>query len=260
MPSCYSHYRFGVQILPGLPADVRRPIQRYRQLFDLGLQGPDFFYFDLNPNSENSQLGYRFHYQSGQEFFTRACAQLRQEPSEPAVAYLYGLLAHYCLDSHCHPFVHAQTDEGPISHNEMETEFDRFLLARDGKPRPHTYDRSVHLKFTREDCAIIAKFFPPATAEQVHQGMRNAELFVKLLTAKTAPHRGIAQKVLHSLGGQNPGLLMCKDPDPNCAHLNGELLALYDRALERFPEYLDQLCCHLTYNAPLGEEFTAIFG
>ena len=46
MPSLYAHNRFGRQLLPGLPADVRRPIQRCHSLYDMGLQGPDFFFYD----------------------------------------------------------------------------------------------------------------------------------------------------------------------------------------------------------------------
>lgn len=260
MPSTYSHYRFGVQILPGLPADVRRPIQRYRRLFDIGLQGPDFFFYDLNPKNNGPELAHLFHYQTGREFFTRTCQLLHRESSEAALAYLYGLLAHFCLDSCCHPFVHEQTDNGPILHNELETEFDRFLLARDGKPLPHAYDRSIHLKFSKEDCGLIAKFYPPATAEQVHQGLFYSELYTRLLTARLGPHRAIAQQILKTLGGQKPGLLMHQAPNPACAHLNSEMLNLYNRALEQFPEYLEQLCSHLAYNAPLGEEFDAIFG
>ncbi len=43
MPSTYAHYRMGAALLPMLPADVRRVIQRFRRLFDVGLHGPDIF-------------------------------------------------------------------------------------------------------------------------------------------------------------------------------------------------------------------------
>ena len=45
MPSSYAHYRFGTQIIPMMPADVRGPILRQRALFDMGLHGPDFLFF-----------------------------------------------------------------------------------------------------------------------------------------------------------------------------------------------------------------------
>ena len=45
MPSNYAHYRFAAHMLPLLPGDVRRPVQRYRRLYDIGLHGPDIFYY-----------------------------------------------------------------------------------------------------------------------------------------------------------------------------------------------------------------------
>lgn len=42
MPASYAHYRFGKQVLPALPAEIRQNIQRFRRLYDMGLQGPDF--------------------------------------------------------------------------------------------------------------------------------------------------------------------------------------------------------------------------
>ena len=260
MPASYSHYRFGVQILPGLPADVRRPIQRYRQLFDMGLQGPDFFFYDLHPKCDSPGLGHRFHYLSGRDFFTPICAALHTDPSEAGLAYLYGLLAHYCLDSHCHPLIHRFSDPDTLLHNEVETEFDRFLLIRDGKPRPHAYDRSIHLAFSREHCSLIAGFYPPATPEQILRGMQSAQRYTKLLTAKNSIHRNLADKVLRALGPEKTGLLMHPAPNPRCAQLNPELLGPYNQALAQFPVYLEQLCSHIAYNAPLGDEFSAIFG
>ena len=45
MPSTYAHYRFGVGLLTTMPGDVRRTIQRFRRRFDVGLHGPDIFYY-----------------------------------------------------------------------------------------------------------------------------------------------------------------------------------------------------------------------
>ena len=89
MPSTYAHYRFGVALLPTLPGDVRRTIQRFRRLFDVGLHGPDFFFFQpAFIKSSPRFLGIKFHEQSGKEFFQRVCRAVRLERSEAAQAYL----------------------------------------------------------------------------------------------------------------------------------------------------------------------------
>ena len=43
MPSDYAHYRFGAAMLSAMPADLRRPANRFRQMYDMGLHGPDIF-------------------------------------------------------------------------------------------------------------------------------------------------------------------------------------------------------------------------
>ena len=45
MPSVYAHYRFGAAMLAKMPGDIRLPVQRYRRLFDIGLHGPDLFFY-----------------------------------------------------------------------------------------------------------------------------------------------------------------------------------------------------------------------
>lgn len=41
MPSTYAHYRFGRDVLSGLPPALQGIIQDHRALYDLGLHGPD---------------------------------------------------------------------------------------------------------------------------------------------------------------------------------------------------------------------------
>lgn len=260
MPSTYAHYRFGVHILPTLPADVRRPIERYRTLFDLGLQGPDFFYF-YKPlrKTDTGALGDLFHAQTGREFFDRVCREL-PSPTEAELAYLYGLLGHYCLDSVCHPFVHGHTNEGSISHSELESEFERYLLALDGLKKPHAYDRSVHLTLPKGDCATVAKFYPSVTTDQIHRSFNTMARILKLLTGNSSVKRAVISRALRLACPEKAGLLMHKEPNPSCAGLNEPLLTLYDAALEHYPELLEDLRDHMTYNAPLGEEFNLIFG
>ena len=78
MPANYAHYRFGKQLLSGMCPNDRRSIQRFRRLYDMGLHGPDiFFYYNPLIKTATGQLGGVFHAQSGQEFLARVCAQAR---------------------------------------------------------------------------------------------------------------------------------------------------------------------------------------
>lgn len=261
MPSIYAHYRFGVALLPAMPADARRTIQRFRRLFDVGLHGPDIFYYHAFPlDTSTRYLGVKFHEQTGQEFFTRVCRAVRLARSEAALAYLYGLLCHYCLDSQCHPFVAEQAKAGGISHLSIESEFDRFLLEKDGKIPPCAQDLSPHLKLTPGECETVAKFYPPASARNIKDSVRSTAFIVKLLAVPEGAKRTVIQKGMGLVASDFTGLMIPAAPNPSCTHLDVPLLTLYKKAGQQFPEMLSQLQSHMTYTAPFGPEFDPIFG
>ena len=146
MPAAYAHYRFGAQMLGRMPADVQRTAKRNRRLFDVGLHGPDLFFF-YRPviSTKIGRMGHKFHMQTGREFFSRVCRNLRLNPGEAGQAYLYGVLCHYVLDAHCHPLVVQADWEGPVSHSRIEAEFDRFLMGLDGIHPPKEMRLTKHM-------------------------------------------------------------------------------------------------------------------
>lgn len=256
MPASYAHYRFGKLVLQKLPADIRQCIQRFRRLYDVGLHGPDlFFYYNPLMQTAVGGLGKAFHAQTGQEFFTRACAQAGTEASR---AYLYGLLAHYCLDSACHPYVHKKEDSGEARHVELESEFERFLLEKDGMLLPDGQALSRHMKLTRGECVTAAAFFPPATAANLHLCIGNMARITRFLTGKK---RKRVEKLLAMT--KNIAImdqLMPEAADERFAVMDKGLLTYYDRALERYPQLVAQLTAHMRTGEPLGEDFAATFG
>lgn len=260
MPSGYAHYRFGTQIISPLPADVRGPILRNRALFDMGLHGPDFLFFHhFLKKTPLYHLGSAYHQKSGQDFFTQACAHAKQNPSEGAFAYLYGMLAHYCLDSHCHPFVYDMTDDTGLSHSELETEFDRHLMSLDGIKKPHEANISKHLKLNKVEFQIVAGFYPEASVKDITRCIRSMALSQQLLTIPTPLGHGIVVTFTWVAGGNTSGKVMTVGPDPKCDHLDQKLLELYEQALKKYPALLEQLNHHLAYGEPFGDDFKANF-
>lgn len=259
MPSGYAHYRFGAQLLPTLPPSVRHTVDRHRSLYDMGLHGPDLFLY-YNPAMKNrvASLSDHYHAMTGQVFFSRVCKRLRLEPTEPALAYLYGLLAHYSLDALCHPFVRRHTEEGPLGHLALETEFDRYLLDKDGKRPPHTQDCSRHIRLTKEECAVAASFYPQLTGADISRCTRNMAQATRLLAKPDLLFRKAMAAVLQ-ITPRYAQLLMSEAPNPLCAHLNGELEALYGEALALYPRLLEQITGNLRHGESLGRDFAPAF-
>ena len=255
MPASYAHYRFGKLLLPTLPADVRQTIQRFRRMYDMGLQGPDFFFY-YNPflTTATGQLGKAFHSQTGQEFFLNAC---KAASSEAAEAYLYGLLAHYCLDSVCHPFINQLVTIGEAEHVALESEFDRLLLVRDKEPSPHTFDMSRYFRVTRGECMTIADFYSGATGSKVSRSIRFMRFFTRLLCH---PNRKLRTAILEKT---KPDLCSYSIPakeNPELVPYTWELYDLYSQAMEHYPLLLQQLQAYLEKGAPLGADFSQSFG
>ncbi len=255
MPAFYAHYRFGKALLPTLPADVKQCIHRFRRLYDMGLQGPDlFFYYNPLMKTAPGELGGQYHRQSGRELFGRAAAQAG---TEGARAYLYGLLGHYCLDSACHGFVEKMVSEGKARHVALESEFDRYLMAADGIPEPHAQDHNGRIKLTRGECVTVAEFYPPTTPGQINRCQKMMRLSFRVLAGK---NRRRTRRFLSRL---DPGLcdsMIPEAPVEEFARMDSELLARFNRALKHYPVLLEQLSACMDTGEELGEDFTPTFG
>ena len=134
MPSTYAHRRFGANVLDHLPAPLREKLEAHRELYDIGLHGPDLlFYYHAEKSTPVAALGNAMHDEPGRTFFDRARRVVHEEADrEAALAYALGFVCHFALDSTCHPFVEQFTRESGVTHCEIETEFDNMLLRRDG--------------------------------------------------------------------------------------------------------------------------------
>lgn len=256
MPATYAHDRFGAMAFASLPQDVKRTVQRFRQLYDVGLQGPDlFFYYQPMFRTRMGTLGHKYHRCTGRTFFETAAARLREAPSEGAKAYLFGVLGHFALDSACHPEIRRIAKEGKIGHTELETEFDRHLLTLDGKEPACNQNLGAKMRLTWGECVTVSQFYPPATAYTIRQSIIHMRLVNRALAMK---NRQLLHKAF-SLGGEAE-MVMTELPNTNCMHLDGMLSELFANALARYPEMARQLKDHIEKQSPLGADFAIEFG
>lgn len=251
MPSCYAHYRFGQLVKSSLPAKAAKAAQHCPKLFNIGLHGPDFFFY-FNPlfPTKTGALGMTYHYQSGAEYFTEAARIWQNSPTEGATAYLYGVLAHYALDASCHAFINTSG----VGHTEMESEFDRYLLALDGKTPDE--DLSKYLKLSRGGCGTVAEFYPPLPAMVVGMSLRHMRWVHHIIACWNRERlRKLARKF-------QPKLLthiLPDEPDPSCSQYDEQMYALFESARERFRVLAPQLEALMKENTPLGADFSISF-
>lgn len=259
MPGLYAHYRFGKSVLPLLSPDQQRTARRFRQLFDMGLHGPDVFYYaDPLGLRSNGKLGKKFHSQTGQLFFEHVLRSVKLKPSEGAMAYLYGLLAHYALDAMTQPFITKNTTKD-LTDLQIMAEFDRYLLVLDGKTPAHLYDGSRHIQLTAGECQTVAALYPGVSAAMVEACVKNMARCTHSLVMPKGKARDLKTIMLHLSARETAHRMISTHPNRACAPLDPSLLRLYELAQKRYCVLVEQMHAHLRNNSPLGADFSSVF-
>lgn len=260
MPGNYAHFRFGSALLPTMPPQVRQTVCRFRQLYDMGLHGPDIFrYHDFLIHDATVKLCGKYHHQTGVTFFERVCRTVRMNPSEGAMAYLYGVLAHYVLDSMTHPLINRTVESGKATRNQIQAEFDRYLLVTDGKIPAHLHDQTAHMQLTPGECQTVAMFYTKVKDSTVGRCVKNMKKCTRLMTVPRGTKRDL---MLRSLQWISPGAADAMIPlhtDTQCQELNEKLLRLSDMAIDRYSLLLEEIQNHLRKKIPLSTSFSLPF-
>ena len=187
MPSTYAHYRMGKEAAEELTGEAWHTLSMYRQLYLIGLHGPDilFYYRPLKSNVING-IGYGMHGRPGVEFFEHAVKVIEnKENKAPYLAYMYGVMCHFALDVTCHGYIDEKIEKSGVSHAEIEVEFDRMLMEKDGfDPVRHSLtDHIVGLHPRGKEQGVAPLFLGPGLefcphAPQAHGGTAQQQQIV----------------------------------------------------------------------------------
>ena len=257
MPAIYTFHRFGADALRMLPGSLKQPIQRFRRLYNGGVQGADlfFYYRPMMPGSVGSVYS-SLDPMTGEVFFTQAARILKASPSDGGIACLYGLLAHYCLRSQLAPVLRQAMTDADVCRVELEVELERYLLCLDDRQPAHRQDLRPCLKMTRGESVTLTGFFPGVTPRQGWRALRNTLRWLRRMSAK---NRGFARFLLKFTKGDFRHQMMPDHANHKCLHLDKPMLECYDRALEMYPEMAQRLSLFLKNGTPLGEDFQNTF-
>lgn len=264
MPSTYAHYRLGKEVVQRLDPDLRAIAEGHRELYDIGLHGPDIlFYYDALHRNPVSKVGFSMHDFPGRDFFGPARDALSgTEDRDAGEAYLMGFVCHFALDSTCHPYIQEVIDSTGIAHTKIEGEFDRMLLVKDGKD-PVRQSLVTHIHPTEENAEVIAEFFPTVTPEQVRKALEDMLHYNGLLICPGRLKRWMVVRALRKSGNYDDmiGLVLNREGDPACDPSNRRLTELYDESADLSVELIRSLHEYLTGGTDaLPARFNRTFG
>lgn len=232
MPSVYAHYRFGCDVYELLPKKPKALVDTYRDLFDLGLQGPDilFFYRPVYYNYVN-QLGRNLHHKPGGPFFQNAIELVRHRQHKGAsMAYLCGTACHFALDLICHPYVEKIVAEKGLNHSAIEGALERALIIEDNHPLNFLVTGSI--KPSPLNATVISQFYPRVTPKQVYQSLKIMIWCNDGLRMKDHLFKKSLFFILRLVGKYDSiaGMVITPEPKPEFAESDQELRRLFDSA------------------------------
>lgn len=173
MPGFTTHYLFGVKAYNDLPNNyLKYLISKYRWLYQLGLQGPDIFFYNIPiiRHRDYRNVGSYMHEYHVNDFFRNYLKQLSEISSrqqrEQALSYYAGFLCHYVADSICHPFVYGRIQyrtDGRGSqfhglHAELENDIDALLLRKFKKKKPSEFNQAATICLNGQEIQFISRF------------------------------------------------------------------------------------------------------
>lgn len=233
MPATYAHYRFGQEVRKDLPEKEKKIVEEFPELFMIGLHGPDIFFY-YKPFSKNRvrQIGHEMHKRAGEAFFAPAAEVVREHGGNHAyLSYLYGFICHFALDVACHGYVDEKIAKSGISHTEIEAEFDRMLMVKDGHD-PIRYKPTGHIVPSEENAEIIQAFFGDADSTQLLGTLKGMVTYLNLLVAPSKGKRFLINTILKLTGNYKElhGLMINYLANPDCADSTKELFKRYGEA------------------------------
>ena len=115
MPGFTTHYIGGILTLSDFQrCNLKKSISSHRYAYQLGLQGPDIFFYNLFDllSKSHPPLGAIMHTKKTGLFIQNCLDTIKSSPKENQSilgAYLSGFLCHYCLDIQCHPYIYSRS-------------------------------------------------------------------------------------------------------------------------------------------------------
>ena len=172
MPGFITHLSFGEQSLSFIESkETRNIIEAHQSCFNLGLQGPDIFFYHIPAYLFYKQnIGKVMHRSNVMLFFDNLfnARNSIEDIHDRSIcdAYILGFIGHYSLDVACHPYIYFKSDHFKNlkrsskydfgKHVSLETDIDHVLLDHYKHLKPSEFDYAASVCPSSHEQAIIS--------------------------------------------------------------------------------------------------------
>ena len=173
MPGFTTHYIFGMKAYNDMSnSQLKHIVAKYRWLYQLGLQGPDMFFYNIPilRHRDYRNVGSYMHEHQVSQFFDCCLRHMEliesRQQKEEAIAYFAGFINHYVADSICHPFIYGRIgyDAGDPTarhhglHAALENDLDAILLWKYKKKKPSEFNQTASICLNGQELQFISHF------------------------------------------------------------------------------------------------------
>ena len=171
MADIYTHILVADKILENLDDDLKGSLKDHKNVFFLGAQGPDiFFYHRIFPwykKSKLKRIGDQVHSEKVNDFFMSGLKHIESMPASDhkriLKAYFLGFMTHYAVDIHTHPYIfYYSGHEGGYNHKYYEVFLDTCMAYKTDFVYAPTHRK---IKTNKKEKIIIGNFLSSVLRE-----------------------------------------------------------------------------------------------
>ena len=257
MPTTYAHWRFGDKCIRMLPDDLQNIILNNRAIFYYGVHGPDiFFYYNCLKYNEVNRYGSAMHDIPYKDTLAQIKENFKKtENKDMALSYLLGFTCHFTLDSYCHGFIEKVDETMPYSHGIIESQFDRYLLIKDGF-NPVTKSVTDMFHPDKKMAKVISGLFNKFDEDIIYKTLKDQKLYLNLLKDNSDIKRFFLTTAMDIAKVPSfKDLLITKENVEELKPINIRLNKYFDMALKHYPVLADSLIGYLSDKNELNTYF-----
>lgn len=247
MPAIYTHARFGEEVLSVLPAYLASPVEKHKESFYLGTQGPDLLFYHKPFKSKKKnparKKGWYLHTIPPEEFFLNGAKALLADnsnyaedrsfrPDSAECAYLIGFLCHFTLDYTAHPYIDNNSVNG-LSHGKIEAELDKHHFRKQrNKIRGFN---TANLFFPNDESKKASAKILDVSEKESERAMKTMRLINGLFSHKCGLVHGFCHAILSLVDMNKNGfgdMFIYKKDDARATALLPTLDTLFEKAVE----------------------------
>lgn len=265
MPGIIAHYLFGQKVLEKYPEKIKNIIIDNKNLFDIGLQGPDIlFYYKPLKSNKITKLGNNMHDEKGKLFFENALTILKtsnKEDYNKYLSYTLGFLCHFTFDSNAHGYIENKIHTSKVTHYDIEWEFERYLM-NNNNINAKKNERVNWININENDSKIISRFYEGTTKEEIYHSVNSIHFYDDFLLGAKIWKRLFVSFALHISGNYKSKnkLRMKQKTITKCFDSNLRLEKIMNKAINKAIENTESFIEKLNNNKPLLESFDKTFG